>query len=80
MKKYLLILIAALFCFGDGLPTQPKAEARSVVVVRGGHHHHHHHYRHVHRVTYRRVYKAGYWGYRHGHRCWYPGRYIVVRL
>ena len=78
MKKYLLILIAALFCFGDGLPTQASAEARSVVVVRSGHHHHHYHYRH--HVSYRRVWHAGYWGYRHGHRCWYPGRYVVVRL
>ena len=80
MKRYILILIAALFCFGDGLPTQSKAEARTVVVRHGyGHPHYgHHHYRH--HVSYRRVYKCGYWTHRHGHRCWIPGRYIVVRL
>jgi len=78
MKKYLLILIAILFCFGDGLPTQSSAEARTVVVVNHGHrHYYHHHYRHV---GYRRVYKPGYWGWRYGHRCWFPGRYVVVVL
>ena len=77
MKKYLLILIAALFCIGDGLPTQSAAEARTVVVLNRGHWRHHH-YRHY--VSHRHVYRTGYWTCRHGNRYWIPGRYVVAAV